>query len=162
MLTFHLPHVWLYSYNNTRLITLIIIINYYCIAITVDKCAVTAEEQSIRLECPTGQRISSIQFASFGTPNVATCGSYYASSCHQPASLSVISNLCLGNQSCSPLYVSNQNAHDWLYFFNYNIIRAVRATFGADPCVDILKWLAVTYRCGISSILMFFTYPNYY
>lgn len=43
----------------------------------------------VHLKCSPGQSISSIKFASFGTP-LGTCGSYQQGICHAPTSFSVI------------------------------------------------------------------------
>lgn len=43
----------------------------------------------VHLRCSGGQTISSIKFASFGTP-LGTCGSYQQGTCHAPASYSTL------------------------------------------------------------------------
>lgn len=43
----------------------------------------------VHLKCSPGQSISSIKFASFGTPS-GTCGTYQQGVCHAPTSFSVI------------------------------------------------------------------------
>lgn len=42
-----------------------------------------------QLKCPINTRISTIKFASFGTPS-GTCGSYTTGDCHDPRSISVV------------------------------------------------------------------------
>ncbi|KAL8130681.1 hypothetical protein V2J09_019836 [Rumex salicifolius] len=55
----------------------------------------------LSLECPSDdQVISSIKFASFGTPHGA-CGSYTEGKCKSSSALSHIQNACIGLQSCS-------------------------------------------------------------
>lgn len=54
----------------------------------------TGEEKMLRqvnlhLRCAPGQSISSIKFASFGTP-LGTCGSFQKGACHSPNSHAII------------------------------------------------------------------------
>lgn len=48
---------------------------------------------TLQLKCPESKLISSIRFASFGTPN-GTCGSYLKGNCHDPDSISVVEKVC--------------------------------------------------------------------
>ncbi|TVU47699.1 hypothetical protein EJB05_07306, partial [Eragrostis curvula] len=81
---------------------------------------------ALRLECPkTGEVISSIKFASFGTPS-GTCGSYSHGKCSSQA-LAVVQEACIGVSSCS-VPVSSTN-------------------FG-DPCSGVTKSLAVEAALG--------------
>lgn len=50
----------------------------------------------VHLSCAPGQTISSVKFASFGTPT-GTCGSFQTGSCHAPGSHAVIEKVS-GNQ----------------------------------------------------------------
>jgi len=43
----------------------------------------------VHLHCSPGQTISSIKFASFGTP-LGTCGNYEQGACHSPSSYSIL------------------------------------------------------------------------
>lgn len=43
----------------------------------------------VRIHCAPGQSISSIKFASFGTP-LGTCGSFQQGPCHAPTSYAVV------------------------------------------------------------------------
>lgn len=43
----------------------------------------------VHLRCGSGQSISSIKFASFGTP-LGTCGSFQQGTCHAPASYTIL------------------------------------------------------------------------
>ena len=43
----------------------------------------------VHLHCSPGQTISSIKFASFGTP-LGTCGNYEQGACHSPASYAIL------------------------------------------------------------------------
>ncbi|MCD7469368.1 Beta-galactosidase 3 [Datura stramonium] len=80
----------------------------------------------VRIHCAPGQSISSIKFASFGTP-LGTCGSFQQGPCHAPTSYAVVEKKCLGRQSCA-VTISNSN-------------------FGEDPCPNVLKHLSVEAQC---------------
>ncbi|XP_031256445.1 beta-galactosidase 8 isoform X2 [Pistacia vera] len=80
----------------------------------------------LSLECPLpNQVISSIKFASFGTPN-GTCGSFSHGNCSSKRALSIVHKACVGSKSCSIGVSSN--------------------TFG-DPCTGVIKSLAVEASC---------------
>ncbi|KAM3314416.1 hypothetical protein ACQJBY_033325 [Aegilops geniculata] len=82
---------------------------------------------ALRLECPKeGQVISSIKFASFGTPS-GTCGSYSHGECSSSQALAVSQEACVGVSSCS-VPVSAKN-------------------FG-DPCRGVTKSLVVEAACS--------------
>ncbi|KAL6907545.1 hypothetical protein ACP4OV_002584 [Aristida adscensionis] len=82
---------------------------------------------ALRLECPkSGQVISSIKFASFGTPS-GTCGSFNHGECSSSQALAVVQEACIGVSSCS-MPVSSES-------------------FG-DPCSGITKSLAVEAACS--------------
>ncbi|KAM1261712.1 hypothetical protein ACFX13_027648 [Malus domestica] len=80
----------------------------------------------VHLRCNPGQAISSIKFASFGTP-LGTCGSYQQGTCHATTSYSVLQKKCIGKQRCA-VTISNSN-------------------FG-DPCPNVLKRLSVEAVCA--------------
>ncbi|KAL6222331.1 hypothetical protein ACLB2K_005723 [Fragaria x ananassa] len=80
----------------------------------------------VHLRCNPGQSISSIKFASFGTP-FGTCGTYQQGICHASTSYSVIEKKCIGKQRCA-VTISNTN-------------------FG-DPCPKVLKRLSVEAVCA--------------
>ncbi|KAL6967271.1 Beta-galactosidase 8 [Sarracenia purpurea var. burkii] len=80
----------------------------------------------LSLECPSpDQLITSIEFASFGTPH-GTCGSFTHGHCSSTQALSIVQKACIGSKSC--------------------IIGVSRDTFG-DPCVGVTKSLAVEASC---------------
>ncbi|KAI7992809.1 Beta-galactosidase 8 [Camellia lanceoleosa] len=80
----------------------------------------------LSLECPfPNQIISSIKFASFGTPR-GTCGSFSHSQCSSNGALSIIQKACIGLKSCN--------------------IGVSIDTFG-NPCVGVTKSLAVEALC---------------
>ncbi|KAG6760713.1 hypothetical protein POTOM_033893 [Populus tomentosa] len=80
----------------------------------------------LSLECPfPNQVISSIKFASFGTPR-GTCGSFSHGQCKSTRALSIVQKACIGSKRCS--------------------IGASAGTFG-DPCRGVAKSLAVEASC---------------
>ncbi|KAG5062218.1 hypothetical protein JHK85_003401 [Glycine max] len=81
----------------------------------------------VHLHCSPGQTISSIKFASFGTP-LGTCGNYEQGACHSPASYVILEKRCIGKPRCT-VTVSNSN-------------------FGQDPCPKVLKRLSVEAVCA--------------
>ncbi|KAK4490681.1 hypothetical protein RD792_001373 [Penstemon davidsonii] len=81
----------------------------------------------VRLHCGPGQSISSIKFASFGTP-LGTCGSFEQGTCHAPTSYASLEKKCIGQQRCS-VTISNSN-------------------FEKDPCPNVLKRLSVEAICA--------------
>ncbi|CAK8578479.1 unnamed protein product [Lathyrus sativus] len=80
----------------------------------------------MQLRCRDGHVISSIAFASFGTPK-GSCQSFSRGNCHAPSSTSIVSKACVGKRSCS--------------------IKISSAVFGDEPCEDVAKTLSVEARC---------------
>ncbi|KAJ7552724.1 hypothetical protein O6H91_06G067100 [Diphasiastrum complanatum] len=80
----------------------------------------------LELQCPTGNLITDIKFASYGNPQGA-CGSFKKGSCHAESTLLVVKQACMGQESCS-LTLS------W-------------KTFGVNPCPGLSKSLAVEAIC---------------
>ncbi|XP_043713345.1 beta-galactosidase 3-like [Telopea speciosissima] len=81
----------------------------------------------VHLRCAPGQSISTIKFASFGTP-FGTCGSgFQQGTCHAPTSFAILEQKCVGRERCS-VTISNSN-------------------FG-DPCPNVLKRLSVEAVCA--------------
>ncbi|XP_061371069.1 beta-galactosidase 1-like isoform X3 [Gastrolobium bilobum] len=78
------------------------------------------------LSCGPGQKISSIKFASFGTP-VGSCGNYHEGSCHAHKSYDAFERNCVGQNWCT-VTVSPEN-------------------FGGDPCPNVMKKLSVEAIC---------------
>lgn len=78
-----------------------------------------------RLWCDPGQKITSIKFASFGTPQGA-CGSFSVGRCHAQNSLTAFRN-CIGRQWCA-VYVNS-------------------SIFGGDPCPGMMKTVSVEAVC---------------
>jgi len=91
-----------------------------------DVCGTSAENGSVTLTCPTGQTISRVVFASFGTPT-GTCGSFAKGSCDQSESVSIVQALCVGASTCT--------------------VAATNGTF-TDPCHNTVKNLAIEVACA--------------
>ncbi|TKY67244.1 Beta-galactosidase 8 [Spatholobus suberectus] len=81
----------------------------------------------LSLKCPyPNQVISSIKFASFGTPH-GTCGNFKHGRCSSNKALSIVQKACIGSSSCRIGLSIN--------------------TFG-DPCKGVAKSLAVEASCA--------------
>lgn len=83
----------------------------------------------MHLKCQDGHIMSSIEFASYGTPN-GSCQKFSRGNCHASNSSSVVTEACQGKNKCD-IAISN-------------------AVFG-DPCRGVMKTLAVEARCISSS-----------
>ncbi|CAL0313126.1 unnamed protein product [Lupinus luteus] len=81
------------------------------------------------LHCSPGQIISSIKFASFGTP-FGTCGNYKQGACHSPTSYAILEKKCIGKASCAVIVTNS--------------------IFG-DPCSKVFKWLSVEAVCSATN-----------
>lgn len=107
----------------------------------------------MHLHCQDGDVISSITFASYGTP-LGSCQSFARGSCHSPSSLSIVSEV-------------NSGANNFLLCFFYSNFNGVllqaclgkkscsveisNTSFGGDPCHGVVKTLAVEVKCTSSS-----------
>ncbi|KAM7280137.1 hypothetical protein ACFE04_007271 [Oxalis oulophora] len=84
-------------------------------------------EPILSLQCPSSnQVISSIKFASFGSPS-GTCGTFSHGNCSSAAALSIVEKACIGSNICR--------------------VRVSTEMFG-NPCKGITKSLAVEASCG--------------
>ncbi|KAJ4954849.1 hypothetical protein NE237_011632 [Protea cynaroides] len=92
------------------------------------KISINDVPPEMHLHCDKGHVISSITFASYGTPG-GSCQNFLRGNCHARSSMSVVADACQGRNSCS-VNVSN-------------------AIFG-DPCRATIKTLAVEARCTAS------------
>jgi hypothetical protein len=84
-------------------------------------CGQASEGGTVSLTAPTGEIITSIDFASYGTP-LGACGGFFLGICNATSSRSVVEAACLGKSSCS--------------------VAADNFTFG-DPCGGTVKRLYV-------------------
>ncbi|HRH36171.1 MAG TPA: hypothetical protein PKY12_13990, partial [Catalimonadaceae bacterium] len=92
-------------------------------------CGTANEDGSVTLTAPDGKLFTSVQFASYGTPE-GSCGSFTLGSCHASTSQSVVEAALLGNNS--------------------GTISATNSSFG-DPCVGTVKRLFVQATYGGTS-----------
>lgn len=93
---------------------------------SLDAKARSKSKPVLSLDCPLpSQVISSIKFASFGTPHGA-CGSFRHGQCSSVRALSIVKKACIGLRSCS--------------------IGVTVDTFG-NPCIGVTKSLAVEASC---------------
>ncbi|WOH04301.1 hypothetical protein DCAR_0623710 [Daucus carota subsp. sativus] len=90
------------------------------------------QEVNLNLSCEPGESISSIKFASFGTP-LGTCGSFKKGACHSPDSHAIIEKMCVGRKSCK--------------------VTASNSFFQADPCPNVLKRLSVEAICSSNTVI---------
>ncbi|KAK4356829.1 hypothetical protein RND71_022439 [Anisodus tanguticus] len=90
------------------------------------KLALMDKTPEMHLQCDEGHTISSIEFASYGSPN-GSCQKFSQGKCHAANSLSVVSQACKGKNSCT-IDISN-------------------VVFG-DPCRHVVKSLAVQAKCS--------------
>jgi len=97
-------------------------------------CAGPVNENSVAsLQCPSGQVVSSVAFASFGNPTGSCSTGFKTSTCNSANSISAVQTACVGKNSCS-LGASNGN-------------------FGGDPCVGTYKQLAIQLSCATPTSL---------
>jgi alpha-L-rhamnosidase len=91
-------------------------------------CSSVAEKEVAKVTCPgSGNVITGISFADYGTP-VGSCSTGFATGqCGSASAPSIVSKLCVGKQTCS--------------------IVANNTVFGGDPCFDTKKELAVVAEC---------------
>eukprot|EP00252_Welwitschia_mirabilis_P005340 TRINITY_DN15846_c0_g1_i1.p1 TRINITY_DN15846_c0_g1~~TRINITY_DN15846_c0_g1_i1.p1 ORF type:complete len:802 (+),score=93.62 TRINITY_DN15846_c0_g1_i1:301-2406(+) len=87
---------------------------------------INAGAPKLHLKCPGAKLISSIKFASFGTPH-GSCGKFVEDKCHATQSRDIVEKRCLGRTRC-------------------NVVVSVRA-LGSDPCPGTVKSLAVEAVC---------------
>ncbi|OQR89095.1 hypothetical protein ACHHYP_06474 [Achlya hypogyna] len=83
------------------------------------------EGSSITLVCPSGKKLGSIVFASYGTPTGSLLD-FEAGACDAPTTLEVVAAACFGQPSCT-LSASNE-------------------AFG-DPCLGTFKAMSVEAQC---------------
>lgn len=100
-------------------------------------CGTANEGGTVTLTAPPGNYITSIEFASYGTPN-GSCGSFTTGGCHAANSVSICSSVFIGQNSAS--------------------IGATNGVFG-DPCGGTVKRLYVqaTYSTILPVTLVSFT-----
>ncbi|CAM8905593.1 unnamed protein product [Rhodiola kirilowii] len=147
---YHVPRAWLTASNNLLVIFEEVGGNPFAIAVkaryTSTICSQVSElhyppaerwsdpnlssekdiKPELNLRCEDGYVISSVEFASYGTPR-GKCQKFSKGKCHAPDSLSLVLKACQGKTRCS-IGVSNTD-------------------FGGDPCKGVVKTLAVEAMC---------------
>ncbi|OQR89853.1 hypothetical protein ACHHYP_05996, partial [Achlya hypogyna] len=88
--------------------------------------ATALEGSDLKLTCPAGKTVQTIDFASFGTPT-GHVGAFAASACDADGAVSTVQQACLGKHSCS--------------------VPANSGVF-SDPCYGTQKHLAVQATCA--------------
>jgi hypothetical protein len=103
-------------------------------------CATANENALLTITAPAGYKFTTVDFASYGTPN-GSCGSFTTSSCHSATSLSVCTAAIVGRTTAS--------------------ISASNGVFG-DPCVGTVKRLYVqaTYSVILPLTLVSFRFEE--
>lgn len=82
---------------------------------------------TVHLKCPINTHISTVKFASFGTP-MGKCGSYSTGQCHDPNSVSMVEKVCLNKREC--------------------VIELSKENFNSDACPGVIRKLAVEAVCS--------------
>lgn len=100
-------------------------------------CGTANENGVVTLTAPSGNVFTSVEFASYGTPNGA-CGSFTIGGCHSANSTTIVSAALIGMNSAS--------------------INATNAVFG-DPCSGTVKrlYIQATYSATVPLTLVSFT-----
>ena len=103
-----------------------------------EACAALAEGEGGGVQCPAGQRIRAVRFASWGTPS-GSCAdgkssvdgglhSLRVGACHTPLTMPTLLERCVGRAACA--------------------LNATNSYFGDDPCPGMPKALAVVATCA--------------
>ncbi|KAI5070604.1 hypothetical protein GOP47_0014947 [Adiantum capillus-veneris] len=87
----------------------------------------TLKLPELKLECDAGQQISSIVFASYGTPR-GNCSKFRKGPCHAEITTKIVKQACVGRRTCT--------------------LQVTSSTFGNDPCPIQIKALAVIASCS--------------
>jgi len=100
-------------------------------------CGMANENGTVTITAPPGNFITSVQFASYGTPD-GSCGSFTIGACHAANSLAI----------CEAAYIGNNSAS----------VAASNGVFG-DPCNGTVKrlYVQVTYSTTLPLRLVGFT-----
>lgn len=100
-------------------------------------CGTAGEGGVVTLTAPPGNVFTSVEFASYGTPN-GTCGSFTNGACHAANSMSIVSAALIGMNSAS--------------------INATNGVFG-DPCSGTVKrlYIQATYSAVVPLTLISFS-----
>jgi hypothetical protein len=98
-------------------------------ALQPSSCGTVVENAALKLDCGAGHQITSVSFASYGTPTGnCTSGFHSDASCNAAASTATVQSLCVGHQSCA--------------------VTASNDVFGGDPCHLTAKHLSASVQCS--------------
>ena len=98
-------------------------------------CVDVAEDQVANIGCPAGQVISSIDFASFGSPTGSCSAGFHPSTtCESNHTMAVVKSLCAGKAKCA-VPASCQTFHEQ------------KSPAKGAFCWDVVKRLAVKVSC---------------
>jgi hypothetical protein len=89
------------------------------------RCGLAQENSATTLSCPFGSVISSVKFASYGTPS-GQCYNFTQGSCHEATTKEIVEDLCVGESECT--------------------LSASNLVFG-EPCPVVSKSLKVQIEC---------------
>ena len=114
---------------------LLLLFSYFTHAQTI--CGTANEGESVTLTAPPNNVITSINFASYGTPN-GSCGAFTIGACHAANSVSIVEAVFVGQSSAT--------------------IGATNGIFG-DPCGGTVKrlYIQATYSSTLPLTLISFT-----
>lgn len=95
-------------------------------------CVEASENKTATLSCEGAEKITRIDFASYGLPTGSCDAGLEMGTCHASASQGQVEQACLGKSSCT--------------------VSASNGLFG-DPCPGKYKRLAVLYTCGSGAVV---------
>ena len=98
-------------------------------------CVDTAENKAANIGCPAGRVISTIDFASFGSPS-GTCSAGFKKStkCDSTHTMAVVSGLCVGKNKCA-VHASCSTFHEELqgpHAFCWDVIKHLAVKVNRD------------------------------
>ncbi|KAJ0098094.1 hypothetical protein Patl1_29003 [Pistacia atlantica] len=107
------------------------------------------------LRCSPGHTISSIKFASFGTP-LGTCGTYQQGACHATTSYDILQKVITLTHICvQETIINTVFLTSFTLKFPRNVLDSRDAqfaisnsNFGQDPCPNVMKRLSVEAVCS--------------
>ena len=120
-----------------KIFTLVLLICSFFTQAQTTICGIANEGGSITLTVPPNNSITSIDFASYGTPD-GTCNNFTLGACHAANSLSIVEAVFVGQSSAT--------------------INATNGVFG-DPCGGTVKrlYIQATYSSTLPLLLVSFT-----
>ena len=106
-----------------------------------DTCVADAPENApVTFTCPSGSTVTSVIFASFGTPTGSCSGGFAVGACNAANSTAILSSSCVGKAACT--------------------INVNTALFG-DPCYNTVKHLDAALACSSAGNNVVFANGSY-